>query len=205
LDLEIAFNSQLASVSESTAMSSLSLRQECLLLDACCAINLFLSGQMAPILGALPVPIAISEFVYSVEVCGPKGTLANIDASSEQAIHLQICREAGLLQLIELTPLEEIDAVNFSAVVGVGEAFTCAIAKNRDWAIATDDKRAIKFVSETVPHLQVVTTPELIKHWAETDKVQVEAVRQVLANIHAQGHYLPPKDHVLHKWWRGCS
>jgi hypothetical protein len=156
---------------------------------------------MGPILASLPASAAISEYVYSVEVTGKKDALAHTGADIPQVISLQSFRDTGLLQVIDLTASEEIDAVDFSAVIGEGEAFTCAIAKNRGWAVATDDRRALTFFSETAPELQVVTTPQLIKHWAETDKVAAELVRDVLDKVHALGRYLPPKDHALYNWW----
>ncbi len=181
-------------------MSRLSLHHDCLLLDACCAINLSVSGHMGAIIGSLSVPTAISEYVYGAEVIG-KNTLVTADVDPTHVINLQALTEAGLLQVIDLTAHEEIEAVNLSAAIDGGEAFTCAIAKHRDWAIATDDRRAISFFGETVPHLQVVTTPHLIRHWADTGKVEAEVVRQVLERVHALGHYKPPKDHSLYQWW----
>ena len=185
-------------------MSNFSLRHDCLLLDACCAINLSVSGQMGAIISSLSVPTAISEYVYGAEVIGQKNSLVTADADPEHVINLQALTEAGLLQVTDLTSYEEIEAVNLSAAIDGGEAFTCAIAKHRGWAIATDDRRAISFFGETVPHLQIVTTPHLIKHWADTGKVEAAVVRKALDRVQALGRYEPPRDHPLYQWWRAC-
>ena len=48
---------------------SLGLTQHtCLILDACCAINLFKSDQLAELLTAMGVPIAIAAYVNEVEL-----------------------------------------------------------------------------------------------------------------------------------------
>ena len=186
-------------------MTKLSFLHDCLLLDACCAINLYLSGHMSSILSALPVPVAISEYVFSVEAAGNvrstgKSGALSVETKGE-AIQLQPLREAGLLQVVELTEKEEVDAVNFAALIDPGEAFTCAIALNRGWAIATDDKKAISFFEDEVPQLQLVSTPQLIKYWADSTAPSEEQLREILQSVQRLGRYQPPKEDLLSKWW----
>jgi hypothetical protein len=38
---------------------------------------------------------------------------------------------------------------------------------HRQWAIATDDKRATSFLKKEAPHLQILSTSEIIKNWSE--------------------------------------
>jgi predicted nucleic acid-binding protein len=95
--------------------------------------------------------------------------------------------------------------VNYAAVLDDGESATCASAVHRGWAIATDDKRAIYFIQREKLHLQVLSTPEIIKHWSEKATIDSAALREALNAIRLKARYYPHKSHPLRSWWDAAS
>lgn len=89
----------------------------------------------------------------------------------------------------------ELEAQNLDR----GEAQSAAIAIVRHWAIATDDKRAVNVIGAISPATQIVTTPELLKWWAEGLNIPEVRVKQA---IQAVRRYVPPKNHPLLNWWQ---
>jgi hypothetical protein len=168
-------------------------------LDASCGINLYASGKLGDILAALPTTASIAEYVYVNEMLkisqGPGRPDVKIDL--EQVI------SCGALQVVPLEPGdEEITALNFAAFgLDNGEAITSALAFHRSWAIALDDRSATSLLKREAAHLQLITTPELIKYWVDSSAPQTELVREVLQNIEKLGRYGPPRDHPLITWW----
>ena len=186
-------------------MTSHAVSYPCISLDASCTITLYASGHMADILDAIPVPVAIAEYVYTIEaltVYGDPDPASGLP--SKEKIDLGPLVTAGKLRVEPLAPgAEEVSAVTFAATLGDdGEAFTGAIAVHRNWAIAIDDRSALSFFRRQIPQLQIVTTPELVKHWADTASPSVEQVRTVLRNIRSRGRYAPYRGHLLYSWWQ---
>jgi hypothetical protein len=97
---------------------------------------------------------------------------------------------------------EEEAFINYAAYLDDGEAATGAIAINRGWGMATDDKRVISFLSQEAPGLQMVSTPEIVKYWSETTNIEQLTLNYVLNEIRVKGRYLPPKNHPLRSWWQ---
>jgi predicted nucleic acid-binding protein len=161
---------------------------DCMILDACCAINLSMSGHMEAIRQALPGCVALATFVLEEEIL---------------RINLQPLVEQRLIRVESLeSEAEENAFVNFAAELDDGEAVTGAIAMHRSWGIATDDRKARRIFTRAIPHVQLLSTPELIKHWANTYNPPIEVVREVLQNIETQARYKPPVAHALHAWWQ---
>ncbi len=186
-------------------MTNLVFSYPCIILDASCTITLSSSGYMPDILDSIPVPVAISEYVHGVEaltVYGDPHPIGGLPGKEE--IDLGPLVTAGQLRVESLAPgAEEVSAVNFAAALGDdGEAFTGAIAVHRNWAIAIDDRSAISFFRRQVPQLQIVTTPELVKQWADTASPSAEQVRIALRNIRSRGRYAPYRSHPLYTWWQ---
>jgi hypothetical protein len=184
-------------------MTSITFSHDCIIIDACCAINLYASGRMGEMLSAVPKRIAIGELVYSTEMLKIWGDPSKGTTQSE-AIDVQNLVDSGVLSVVTLeSGDEEVTFVNFAAALrDDGEAYTGAIALHRNWAIATDDRRAINYFKQEAKHLQIITTPELIKHWVDTTGPQDNLVREVLRNVQVQGRYRPHKDHPLLAWWQ---
>jgi len=161
-----------------------------LLLDTCCLLNFHASGQFLEILKVIPAQVAIVEEV--------KQELTQIDRTEiEEAIAQDL-----LIAVDFASDAEAGNFVNYAAArLGDGEAATGAIAVERGWAIATDDRKAIKFFTQEVPSLQIFSTLEIIQYWAETEAIQPLQVQETLHNIQVQGRYTPAEYHPLKSWW----
>ena len=143
---------------------------------------------MEAILKAIPGGVALAIFVLDEEILRS---------------NLQPFIEQGLIRVVSPdSEAEENAFVNFAVELDDGEAVTGAIAMHRHWSIATDDRKARNVFARTNPYVQLLSTPELIKHWADTHKPSIEVVREVLQNIQTQARYKPPAAHALYAWWQ---
>lgn len=161
------------------------------ILDACCTINLCVSGQMAAVLGSLPVPVAIAAFVAEEEIL---------------RCDIQPSIEAGLLHVVDVETEEEaIDVVNFAVDLGGdGEAYTGAIAIRRNWAIGSDERRVLNYFARRTSNLQRLTTPELLKYWADATHPDIDTVQRALTAVTVQGNYAIGRQHICRNWWMAC-
>ncbi|MBW4671246.1 MAG: hypothetical protein KME60_28450 [Cyanomargarita calcarea GSE-NOS-MK-12-04C] len=163
-----------------------------ILLDACCVINFCASGEFLAILKSLPAEIVVTTVVQEREL----KTLLEF----EEAI------KHGLLKVVDFESEEEEESfVNYAVDLDDGESATCAIAVHRKWAIATDDDKAIKFLQKNFLHLQILSTPEIIKHWSEKQSIDSLVLSNVLNGIKIKGRYVPPKNNPLQSWWQKSS
>lgn len=180
-------------------MTDLIFSHECIILDACCVINLYASKQIEQILGTIPKSVCIAAYVKNEEIL----RTYDISSDSVEDVDLQSLIDQGLLVLVNLNLETEAEThVSLATVMDDGEAVTGAIAINRNWAIATDDKAAIKIFGREAPHLQIITTPELIKYWVDKVEPPPEIVTQCLQNIMGGASFRPSKKHHLHDWWQ---
>lgn len=179
--------------------------QDCLILDACCIINLYASGVIEAILRSITTSIAVAAYVRDKEALtvaceSPGGT-----APQREVIDLQPYIASGLLQVVSPETEEELDTfVNFAVHLDDGEAITGAIAFHRNWSIASDDGKALRFFSQHAPDVQLITTPELIKHWVDTAHPASDVVCAALRNVRTRARYEPHRTHMLYDWWQKC-
>ncbi len=95
-----------------------------------------------------------------------------------------------------------VSYVNFAASLDDGEAITGAIAVHRNWAIGSDDRRAISLFAKEAPQLQRISTLELMKHWVDSTELPADVVRSALRNVRFRAKYVPYSRHPLYHWWR---
>ena len=163
-----------------------------LLIDTCCLLNLCASGELLNILQV----ISISAQATIVEEV--KRELLEI----ENIEQFEDALKQGLLSIVDFeSEIEETTFVNYAVNLDAGEAATGAIAIHRNWAIATDDKKATKFLSQESPSLQIISTPEIIKYWSETANIEPLKLSNVLNEIRIKARYFPHKNHLLKNWW----
>lgn len=191
-------------------------------LDACCLINLCAAGRMlCPSSSSttrtqraakahkstqnrsgfglnLHVPAkVIGEALYIMQADEEDQT--NLVACP---IDLQPYMAAGLLAPCDLETHAEIELfVQMAAQLGDGEAACFALAAQRGWALATDDRRAIQLATES--SLAVITTPELVKLWAENTHASAEEIGTVLQNIQRFAFFAPRPNSPEYAWWIG--
>lgn len=171
-----------------------------LLLDACCLLNLFASGQGLNILKALPVQNVVTQIVRDDEL----KTLQTLDdGKNEGAEQFQLALSQGFLTVVDFATETEAELfVNYAVILDDGEAATCAIAFQRNWAIATDDKKAISFAKKEAPQIQIISTLALVKYWADEINPDLNQLRLALESIRVKSKYIPNKSHPLYSWWK---
>jgi predicted nucleic acid-binding protein len=108
--------------------------------------------------------------------------------------------QAGFLHECDLEGEEETELfVQTATRLDDGEAKCFAIAKSRGWLLATDERPTENLAKKhSVP---IITTPELVKHWADETKASEEEVAKALWNIQTYAHYFPRKTLPMHSWW----
>ncbi len=177
---------------------------ECIILDACCIINLYASGYMRNILESIPRQVFVATYVLYAEsnriYTGPPD-----DSTREtKSINLQPFIDDNLIQVASLeSEAEENTVIKFSSVrrVDTGEAITATIAIHRQWSLATDDRNApSSFMRSELP-LHLISTLDLLKCWVDTTHPQLATVSTVLENIQNRARYKPHNQHHLYGWW----
>lgn len=172
-----------------------------IVLDACCVLNFCASGNFLAILQAIPAQVVVSEVVKEKEL----KTLKSLEGEeNEGVIQFETAIEQGLLLVVDFeSESEEERFVNYAFELrDDGESATCAIAVSRGWGIATDDKKAIAFFQQEAPHLPILSTLEVVKHWSEEANLSLTEVRIVLKAIRVKGRYIPRRNHPLLSWWK---
>ena len=170
------------------------------IVDACCLINLFAAGNTSEILRAFEGDLFVPDFV--------KGETLYIRQPDEEdgatlipkPIDLAPALEDGLLHLCRIeNQAESEEFVRFAGILEDGEAACLAIAKCRAWAVATDDRKALRVAA--AEGVATVTTPELVKLWADSRKIGENVLRTVLHNIERFARFSPRRDAPLRGWW----
>lgn len=163
-----------------------------LLIDTCCLLNLCASGELLNILQVISIS---AQATIVEEVKRELLEIENIE-QFEDAI------KQGLLSIVDFeSDAERTAFVNYTVDIDDGEAAIGAIAINRGWAIATDDKKATKFLSQQSPSLQIISTPEIIKYWCETASIEPLKLSNVVNDIRIKAKYSPHKNNPLKSWW----
>ena len=118
----------------------------------------------------------------------------------QRAVDLAPVIGAGLLHRCDLEGEDELNLfVQLATTLDDGEAACLAIAKTRGWTLATDDRKGRREAAGLgVP---VVTTPELVKAWADAAKAGEAAVAKLLRDIQDYARFAPHKTMPLHSWW----
>ena len=171
------------------------------IVDACCIINLYSATDgfcslLQAMAGVFHVPrIVVEECLY---VCRPHEEDERKTAREE--IDLSPAVDDRLVQLCDLRgPEENALFVRFAADLDDGEAACLAIARARTWTVATDDRKAQRLARES--GIAVVTTPELIKRWADARSISDAEVGRVLQRIRDFARFVPRRGSALHEWW----
>jgi len=182
----------------------MALTRDPIILDACCVLTLYGSGHMREVLALLPEPVYVSEYVAEEEALtvydGPLGDIR----SEKTDVELGSLLEEEIVEITSLQSDERDTFLQLAQLLDDGEARSLAISTSRGWAIGTDDKRALK-VCRQKTDCQPVTTPEFMRHWAESSGPPQEKIERVLRDIYARAVYLPGSSHPEYEWWKRNS
>jgi len=189
-------------------------------LDACCLINLCAAGAILRPLPSAPAKArhgaksaahVKSHLGFSLSLNVPTRVTAETlfimrpDDEDQrklvkQPVDLQEYVAAGRLVPWDFQNQSEVEFfVKMAAQLGDGEAACFAIAATRGWALATDDRRARRFAADS--GLAVITTPELVKLWAEATQPNREEIAAVLQNIQRFACFTPRPSAPKYGWW----
>lgn len=169
-----------------------------LLLDACCVFNFVASGYFLAIINTIPVQVAITQTVYGQELI----KFETFTTEDKQQFDEAIVKE--IVKIIDFESEIEADLfIDYVSILGDdGESATGAIAINRGWSMATDDKAAINFFTQESPNLQLFSTPDIIKYWSEQNNLSSKQICPILNAISTKARYQPPRNHSLKSWWK---
>jgi predicted nucleic acid-binding protein len=167
--------------------------------DACCLINLCAAGELRERLSVIGgdwyVPTAVSAESLYLHIEQADGT---IDKSS---LDLQPFIDDGVLLSCTAEPGAELDLyVDLATRLDDGEAMALAIAKTRSWTFSTDDRKAKRVAVEL--SVAVLTTPEIMKRWADSAPSNPDELREALRRIEQIASFFPSASDPLQAWWR---
>lgn len=173
------------------------------IIDACCLINLYASGQEASILHAC------GGFSVSDEVRDEALWIRRVDEDDptrlvSQEIDLADAIAAGHIRKCRLEEQDELSAfVRFAMELDDGEASCMAIAESRRWTLATDDRKTRRIALEN--GIALTSTPELIQKWVDATSPSEATAVDLLRRIEPFARFRPRRADPLHGWWIGLA
>lgn len=184
-------------------------------LDACCLINLFASGRAEEILTSLPHRFAVARYVVETEVLEIDAGEQSEPPSSDEPGGRRVSIHPRLAALIDGGTLEQLEPVSESALrhlvrfasrLDDGEAHTCALALVHGGRVATDDRKAIRVVTEAWRDLgestePVLRTSELLFAWADERELAESEVRRMVKAVAQRASFFPPREDPHHARW----
>jgi len=168
-----------------------------LLLDACVAINLAATDHLQRIAGTLDV-----TFVLARQAAGEVGHLREIIDGElvVTAIDLGPYTSDSTIQIIDLAPREYPLYLELASIVDDGEAATIAVAVQRNFKFATDDRKARKLCAERgMP--EPLRTLALMHTFTDSAGLGHVQVHDLLIKIRDRASFQPPRADPDHKWW----
>ena len=170
-------------------------------MDASCLLNLYATGRVADIAAALPWRLAVVDYVLERETLYIRATVGSEEPGATVPIDLSPLIDAGLLLVLRLEGSgEQAHFVELAAGLDDGEAMTGAMAIDRGFAVAIDDRKARRVLSEKVPELRLVSTLELLHFWSAA--VSDEETGRALRAMRYGARYVPGNRDPLYDWWR---
>ena len=170
-------------------------------IDACCLIDLLASGQAEAILRATGhawhLPGSVQAEVQYVRQHDPDnpGSYRNVPVDLTPFV------ASGVLTPCQPDdPQEQARYVQYATLFrSDGEAMCLALAECRGWAVATDDRKAIRVAQQA--GLTVVSCPELVKAWADATRPDASTLVQVLTDIQMLAQFRPNPSMPYYQWW----
>ena len=170
-------------------------------IDACCLIDLLATGHVEAILRAAGfdwhLPTSVEGEIQHVR----QYDLAQPGQFLKVAVDLSPLKTSGVLQVC--TPADQTERDRFVHYAAQfrsdGEAMCIAIAEQRGWVVATDDRKAIRVTQQA--GLTVVSCPELVKRWAAATGPDPATLHKVLQDIQALAQFKPNPTMPECQWW----
>ena len=174
----------------------------CLLLDASCLLNLYATGQLRAISATIDVQLHVADYVLEQEAIYTWLPDATSGQDEPVLVDVSPLIEDGLLHVTGLESInEQATFVELAALVDDGEAVTGALAFHRGCAIATDDRKARRVFGERIPSVQMVSTLDLLKQWADLGRITDTDLRTAMIAMRSGASYIPSRRDSLFEWW----
>lgn len=184
--------------------------------DACCLINLLAARSIFPdpptskAKGKASKPkagVTALEFTLHIPnvVANESLYLLQPDDDDESnlvktPIDLKPHFNCGVLVACDIEGEEETNLfVQFATTLDDGEAACLAIAENRGWTMATDDRPAAALAGQF--NVPVVRTAELMREWARKAKAKKAEITAALLNIQRFAKFVPRQGSPESAWW----
>lgn len=170
-------------------------------IDACCLIDLLASGDAEAILRATGftwhLPSAVQGEVQYCRQHDPvqPGKFVIVPADLTGLI------SSSVLSACDPENQQELDRFTHYATLfrSDGESMCLALAEQRKWIVATDDRKAIRVAQQA--GLTVVSCPELVKTWANATGPDQAALNKVLQDIQVLAQFKPYPSLPHYQWW----
>jgi hypothetical protein len=165
-------------------------------IDTCVLINLLATDRVGQI----------------VQIISPSPLVC--PGVSSESLYLRSTEPDGIPQAVDLGPLfdqnvftacplvgdpEEELYVGYSLELDDGEAMSLAIAQSRNLALATDDIKARRLAAENAPAVSLLSTPQIIRAWAEGR--EPAEVASVVRAIYGRARFCPSDTDPWVQWW----
>lgn len=169
------------------------------IIDTCCLLNLFSSGEPDAILSHLG-GVYVSEHVQSEAMWIREYDNETPHQLIPKQIDLAAFLATGAIAICRLEQEEEIDLfVQLAQHLDDGEASVLAIAKVRGWIVATDDRKARRIATEQ--RISTITTSEILHAWTASKTMSDQLIGELLRNIQQFGRFVPRRSDPLYDWW----
>lgn len=170
-------------------------------IDACCLIDLLASGDAEAILRASGFAWQLPSAVQSEVQYRRQHDPARPGKTIQVPVDLSAMISSGLLTVCNPQTQQEQDRFTHYAATfrSDGESMCLAVAEERKWIVATDDRRAIRVAQQAA--LTVVSCPELVKAWAVATGADQAALIRVLQDIQLLAQFTPNPTMPEYQWW----
>ncbi len=108
---------------------------------------------------------------------------------------------SGALAVCDPVNQQELDRfIHYAAIFrSDGEAMCLAIAEDRKWVVATDDRKAIRVAQQA--GMTVVSCPELLQTWADATGPDQGTLHKILQDIQVLAQFKPNPTMPGYQWW----
>lgn len=172
-----------------------------IILDASCALNLYASGRFRDIAESLPEQLMVSDFVIEQEALFIRERVSEQEEEQRIVVDLGPFISDGSIKIASLDSEDEQQTfIDLATELDDGEAITISLAEHRGYCVATDDKKALRVVSARAL-ITSTSSLELIKRWADSEKVPRLEIKMALTLIRARASYFPGERDPLYLWW----
>lgn len=173
--------------------------------DACCLINLLADDLVLAMLAASDERQPSMRFFTPSQVSQEvlyllKPTQDDPARLERVQVDLSPHRQSGVVVPCDFDSDDEVARfVALATVVDDGEAACLAIAAQRQWLVATDDRVARRLAAQE--GIEVITTPTIIRRWADDYRISPGDLARVIGAIGRFAKFVPHRSSPDYLWW----